>query len=196
MKKRIKNIVDARLGYQFRGKVEPDPSGNVRVIQIKDIDPDMRIQVAGLASVKLDRPEPHLTQEGDVLFLCRGHRLYAAVVPATGANTIATGYFLILKPTTRDVLPEYLAWSMNQADFQQSLRPFHRGSHMPMISKTDVQDLPIYLPPLSVQRQILRLNDLLDQERRIAASIQRRRTMLVEAVSKKLMRGQPATKDE
>lgn len=196
MKKRLKDLADFRIGYQFRGKVEPDPAGNVRVIQIKDIDADLRIRIDGLAPVKLDRPEPYLTQEGDVLFLSRGHRLYAVVVPATAPNTIATGYFFILRPKTRVVLPEYLAWSMNQGDFQEALRPFHRGSYIPMVSKTDVQDLLIRVPPLEVQRQILQLHALLDEERRLAASLQEKRTALIQAVSRKLLREQRPIKDQ
>src|SRR5688572_28942269 len=107
-----------------------------------------------------------------------------------GANTIATGYFFILRPRGRLVLPGYLAWSMNQPDLQEALRPYLRGSHMPMVSRADVEDLRIPLPPLDVQRQVLKLNDLLDQERRLSAAIQDRRGLLVQAVARKLMLGQ------
>jgi len=196
MKKRIKDIADLRVGYQFRGKVKPDPAGNVRVIQVKDIDADLRIRVADLVSVSVDRPESYLAQQGDVLFLGRGHRLYAVVVPMIDASTIATGYFFILRPKDRLVLPEYLAWSMNQSDFQESIRPYVRGSHMPMISRTDVEDLRIPLPPLDVQRQILKLNELLGEERRLSAAIQDKRGLLVQALSRKLMLGTNANKGD
>ncbi len=187
MKKRLKDIAELRIGYQFRGKVKPDPAGMVRVIQIKDIDADQRIRVADLVVVAIERPGPYLTEPGDVLFLGRGHRLYAVVVPEVQPNTIATGYFFILRPNVRVVRSEYLAWSMNQPEFQESLRPFHRGTHMPMVSRTDVEDLRIHLPPLDVQRRILKLHDLLDEERRLSAAIQERRSLLVQAVSRKLM---------
>ena len=188
MKKRIKDIADLRVGYQFRGKVTLDPGSSLRVIQIKDIDPDLRIRVDDLANVHVDRPEPYVTQLGDVLFLSRGYRLYAVVVPEVQPNTVATGYFLILRPKGKVVLPEYLAWSMNQVGFQQSLRPYLRGSHMPMVSKADVEGLRIPLPAIVVQRQILRLNDLLDKERQLSAEIQDRRKLLIQAVARKLMR--------
>lgn len=190
MKKRLKDIADFRIGYQFRGRVKPDPAGTVRVIQIKDIDPDLRIRVNELVPVAIERQEPYLAERGDVLFLSRGHRLYAVVVPEIEANTIATGYFFILRPNIRIVLPEFLAWSMNQPDFQESLRPFHRGTHMPMVSKTDAEDLRVRVPPLDVQWRILKLNELLDEERRLSAAIQERRGRLVQAVSHKLMNEQ------
>jgi hypothetical protein len=188
MKKRLLDIAEFRIGYQFRGKVKLDPAGTVRVVQIKDIDPDLRIRVADLVTVSLDRPEPYLVQADDVLFLSRGHRLYAVLVPEVEPNTIATGYFFILRPNPRVALPAYLAWSLNQPDFQESLRPFQRGSHVPMVSRTDVEELRIETPPLDVQRRILALNDLCDRERCLCAAILEKRGLLAQAVSRKLMR--------
>jgi hypothetical protein len=196
MKKRLKDIADFGIGYQFRGKVKPDPTGAVRVVQIKDIDDELRIRVADLVSVNVERPEPYLTQRGDVLFLSRGHRLYAVVVPEVMPNTIATGYFFILRPKDRLVVPEYLAWSMNEPAFQESLRPYLRGSHMPMVSRADVEDLRIHLPPLDVQQRILTLNHLLGEERRLSTAIQERRTLVVQAVSRKLITGQLTIKEQ
>jgi hypothetical protein len=196
MKKRLKDIADFRMGYQFRGKVVPDPAGTVRLIQIKDIDPDLRIRVADLATITIERPDPHLTRQGDVLFLSRGHRLCAVVVPTVEPNTIAAGYFLVLRAKDRVVLPEYLAWSINQPDFQASLRPLHQGTHMPMVSKTNMENVEIQLPPLDVQRRILTLNHLLDEERRLSAVIYQRRSLLVQAVSRKLMLEQRTNKED
>jgi hypothetical protein len=187
-KLKLKDIADFRIGYQFRGKVKPDPAGKVRVIQIKDIDAELRVHVSDLVAVNIDRPEPYMTRQGDVLFLSRGHRLYSVVVPEVDPNTIATGYFFILRPKEQVVLPEFLVWSMNQPDFHERLRPFHRGSHMPMIAKTDVENIHIDVPPMDVQQQILALNGLLSEERRLSASILEKRTALIQSVLRKLMR--------
>lgn len=195
MKKRVRDIAEFRIGYQFRGKVKPDPLGAVRVIQIKDIDPDLRVRVSDLVAVNMHRPEPYQTEAGDVLFLGRGHRLYAVVVPVVEPHTIATGYFFILRPNPRLVLPEYLAWSLNQPDFQESLRPYHRGSHIPMVSRTDVENLRIEVPPLEVQHRILTLNELLDRERHLFAAIREKRSLLVQAASRKLMHETQTEKD-
>ncbi len=194
MKKRLKDITDFAIGYQFRGKVRPDQAGAVRVVQIKDIDDDLQIRVTDLVSVNVERPEPYLIKRGDVLFLSRGHRLYAVVVPEVMPNTIATGYFFILRPRDYLVVPEYLAWSMNDAAFQDSLRPYLRGSHMPMVSKADIEGLRIYLPPLDVQQRVLMLNHLLNQERRLSTAIHERRSLLVQAVSRNLITGQLTVK--
>jgi restriction endonuclease S subunit len=187
MKKRLKDIANFRVGYLFRGKVKPDPTGSVRVVQIKDVDSKRRINTTGLDQVSIDKPQPYLVQPNDVLFLSRGHRLYATVVPEVAPNTIATGYFFILRPDEHTVSPEYLAWLLNQPSFQESLKPFRRGTHIPMVSRTDVENLRIQIPSLEVQRQIVKLNELLDKERRLVAAIQEKRRLLVQAASRKMM---------
>lgn len=190
MKKRLKDIADFRVGYLFRGKVKPDPSGSVRVVQIKDVDAKRRINTAGLEQVNIDKPEPYLVQPDDVLFLSRGHRLYATVVPEVEPNTIATGYFFILRPNDETVYPAYLAWTLNQPAFQESLKPYRRGTHIPMVSRADVENLRIQIPPLDVQRKIVKLNELMEKERRIVSTIQEKRRLLVQAASRKMMHGQ------
>jgi hypothetical protein len=188
MKKRLRDIADFRTGYLFRGKVKDDPAGNVRVVQIKDVDAARKIDVTGLDRVHIDKPTPYQVEAGDVLFLGRGHRLYATVLPKVDPGTIATGYFFILRPKTQLVSPEFLAWSLNDSVFQEALRPYHRGSHVPMVSRSDVEEIRINLPPLDVQQQILTLNQLAQQERQLTTEIVERRSLLVQAVSQQLMR--------
>ena len=195
MKKRLKSIAEIRTGYQFRGKVSADEDANVAVIQIKDIDERLSVRFDDLVSVKMDKPEPYLVSQGDVLFLSRGHRLYAALISEPVQDTVATGYFFILHPNQRLVRSDFLAWYMNQPDFQDGLRPFLRGSHMPLISKSDFQNLTIKVPPLAVQQRILQLRHLSDREQELASALQQKKAELVEAISRKLMLGQLKAKD-
>jgi restriction endonuclease S subunit len=190
MKKKLKDLADIRTGYQFRGKVAASDDGNVAVIQIKDVDDTLRVQTSALVPVKVDNPETYEVTKGDLLFLSRGHRHYAAVVTEPVENTIATGYFFILRPKPHLIRPTFLAWSINQPEFQETMRPFVRGSHIPLISKADFQDLTIRLPPLAVQERIIELQRLFDRERELTSAIQQKREALLHAVSAKLMAGQ------
>jgi restriction endonuclease S subunit len=197
MKKRIRDIAEICTGYQFRGKVEAAEESNVAVIQIKDIDDRLKLRVEGLLPVRVDNPEPYLVSQGDVLFLSRGHRQYATVVSDAVTNqTIATGFFFIVHPHERQVRSDFLAWSINQPDFQDALRPFTRGSHMPIVSKADFQDLTILLPSLAVQDRILALQRLLDRERELTAVLQQKRGELVRGVSRELLTGRLKLEDQ
>lgn len=203
MKQRIRDIAEIRSGYQFRGKVEASDDPNVAVIQIKDLDDRLNarpgevvdIQFDDLVRVRLENPEPHFVRSGDVLFLSRGQRQIAAVISGPVTDTIATGYFFVLRPDTSIVRPGFLAWYINQADFQEELRPFVRGSHMSLVAKIDFQDLLITLPPLAVQEQILQLQNLFDREQELTSALQQKRGELVQAVSRLLLTGQLRTKE-
>lgn len=190
MKKKLKDIADIRTGYQFRGKVAASENANVVVIQIKDVDDKLYVHTSDLVPVKVDNPEGYEVSQGDLLFLSRGHRHFAAVVTDPVQKTIATGYFFILRPKAKLVQPSFLAWSINQPEFQDAMRPFVRGSHIPIISKADFQDLTIRLPSLAVQQRIIDLQNLFDRERDLTAAIQQKRGELLQAVSVKLMTGQ------
>ena len=196
MKKRIRDIAEIRTGDQFRGKVEAADDANVAVIQIKDIDVRLKVRVEDLLPVKLDNPEPYLVIQGDVLFLSRGHRQYAALVSESVRNTVATGYFFILHPDQDMIRSDFLAWSINQPEFQDALRPFTRGTHMPLVSRSDFQDLTITLPAMAVQDRILVLQQLIDRERELMTDLQLKRGKLVEAISRELLAGRLRIKDQ
>jgi hypothetical protein len=193
MKIRLSEIAEIRSGYQFREKVEHDPRGVVPVIQIKDLTADYRLRTDGLMRVSMARTEPYLVEQGDVLFLARGHRLGAAVVTEPLIRTIATGYFFILRPSPR-VRAGYLAWAINQREFQDQMRPLVRGSHIPLITKADFLGLRVELPPLEVQDKIVALDELHRRERQIVAEIQAKRAELIHAISQRAARRRAARK--
>lgn len=187
MKAKLSQIAQIQSGYQFREKVEHDPEGSVPLIQIKDITGDFRLKTDDLIRVAMDRIEPYLVDQGDVLFLARGHRLGATAVTVRLAGTIATGYFFILRPS-RSVRPEYLAWAINQKEFHEQMRPLVRGSHIPLITKGDFGELRINVPPLEVQDSIVALDELQRREHNLVRAIQQKRDVLVHEISQRAAR--------
>ncbi len=185
----IRDIADVGIGYQFRGKVEPSDDANVLLVQIKDVDDRLTLQLGNLVSVRVEKPRSYLVAPGNVLFLSRGQNPFAVVVPEVQPNTIATSYFLILRPNQELVRPAFLAWILNQTDFQESLRPVMRGTHIKILSKSDFQNLPVILPPLAVQDYILNLHHLVDREQSLSAALLQKRGELAQAVSRQILFG-------
>ena len=173
MKQRIADIATIRSGYQFREKVEHNPSGTVPVIQIKDLTSDFQLHIHDLIRVSMPKAAPYRVEQGDVLFLARGHRLGAAAVTEPIEGAIATGYFFILQPSSH-VRPGYLARAMNQKQFQERMRPLVRGSHIPLITKSDFEGLTIDVPPLDTQHLIESID-----------SLHRRENMLMQLIEQK-----------
>jgi len=184
MRKQLKDIANFRTGYQFRGRFEPDPKGAVSVVQIQNLDEDRRLSSKGLDRTGLVKSiDPYRVDLGDVLFLSRGHRLFGTPIDEPLADTIATNYFFILTPTTDEVRHKYLSWYLNQPLFQAELRPFVRGSHMPLVSKADLAGQWIEIPPLATQDAIIALDEFYRREQGIMVEIRKKRAELIQTVS-------------
>lgn len=182
MRSKLKDVAEIRPGYQFRGRVEEAADGSYRAIQIRDFDEARNLDVSRLVRVALP-PDSQATcvEPDDVLFLSRGHRLWAAAVETAPPQTVASGYFYILKPSA-GVKPRYLAWLINQEPFQAALRLHMHGSHMPLVSRSDFCELEVDVPSLGVQDSVVALDALARREQLLLKSIQEKRAQLVAAV--------------
>jgi hypothetical protein len=194
----LSSLAEIASGYQFRGRMEdaavgvvpkklkrnPRPMEMVKVIQIKDIPDRQHLVTSDLAQAQIEQPiDQYLVQQGDVLFLARGHRLFAVPVIDPVQRTIATGYFLILRLQTDSIRPAYLAWYMNQPRFQADLQPFVRGSHMPLVTKSDIQSISILTPPLAIQDTILALDELHRREQELLTTLAIKRAELIQSIT-------------
>lgn len=189
MKLKLSDVAEIRSGYQFRERVEHDPSGQVPVIQIKDLTADFRLRTNDLIRVHMEKAERHLVRQDDVLFLARGHRLGAAAITESIPSAIATGYFLVLRPTAR-VRARYLAWAINQPDFQERMRPLIRGSHIPLITKSEFAELQIAVPPIATQDTIVAVDELQYREQQLDTELQAKRAELIHTVCRRAAQGQ------
>jgi restriction endonuclease S subunit len=181
---RIGEIAHIQAGYQFRGKVESDPDGNVAIIQIKDIEDRCRLNPDTIDRIAFDKPfEQYLVSRDDVLFLSRGHRQFAIAIEDDFADTIASGYFYILRLHTDRIRPAYLAWYINQPPFQNQLAPHTQGTHMPFVSQFAFQDLVVPIPPLGLQDRIAAIADLAQHEQSILAQLASKRAALIQSLT-------------
>jgi len=190
MKQKIKDIADIQIGYQFRGKVEADPQGTHKVIQIRDFDEQFSLNKENLQTVRLKGDsDRYLVNKNDVLFLSRGHKNYAIPIIAQLRNTVAASYFFILRIKTSKVLPDYLAWYINQAPAQEYLHNnARRGTHMPLVPLSAFADLTIEIPDIKSQSMIVSLSALMDKEKALLNELQEKRSQLIKAICLKAVK--------
>ncbi|MBP9013925.1 MAG: restriction endonuclease subunit S [Smithella sp.] len=193
MKKKIKDIAEIKIGYQFRGRVETVTSGTHSLIQIKDFDESQKLQIDNLSKVNIQSDaERYLIKKEDVLFLARGQRNYAIPIKDDLKNTMAASYFFVLRLITRDILPEYLAWYIKQAPAQEYLHNIaRRGTHMPVVPKSSFENMIIDVPSLEIQQRIVKLDSLLEKERHLQNKLIEKRNMLVNAVCLNAIKNKP-----
>jgi restriction endonuclease S subunit len=176
----LKDIAAIRSGYLFRGKIEPDASGRYQVIQIGDITPDARLSAKPLVRVSLpDVKSTQILEKGDVLFISRGPRKQAVAITDWLGNAIATSQFFILRPA-ETVLPEYLAWYINQRPAQRYIEEHSTGTSVTLINLEALKTLPVETPPMETQARIAQIHQLGLRERELVEAIQNRRRALIE----------------
>ena len=185
----IRKLTEIQIGYQFRSKPEGNEHGGVQLIQIKDILPDRSgLSPAGALRFNPERdPSRQLLQEGDVLFMGKGSAPFACAVHALSGPTVAGGMFFILRPDTNHVLPDYLAWLLNNKQTKQRLMiASGTGVAMPVIRRTELEKVQVPLPPLEVQKKISELLELEAQEQNLMTELAEQKRLLTEAVCQKL----------
>jgi len=190
MKKKITEIADVQIGYQFRKKIEPADDGTNRVIQIRDFDENHTLNREGLSRVRIDKStEQYLIHQGDVLFLSRGHRNWAAPIIDELQNTVAVGHFFVIKVRNEIILPEYLAWYINQSPAQEYLHNIaRRGTHMPLVTLSAFKGLPVDVPDIATQHRIVELSRLMEREKKLLAELQEKRLLLIKTISLKAIK--------
>lgn len=183
MKKKITEIADIQLGYQFRKKVEPADDGSHWVIQIRNFDNHI-LNRENLSRVHIDKSvEQYLIRKGDVLFLSRGHRNWAAPIMHDLRDTVAVSHFFVIRPKQNNILPEYLAWYINQTAAKEYLYNIaRRGTHMPLIPLAAFKGLVIEIPDMTIQEKIVELSKLMEREKKLLTEFQEKRALLINAV--------------
>lgn len=183
-------LTDIRAGYPFRGAIADVRNGPVRVIQMKDVHPSGIIHWLGVIRTELSsRKAPDWLLAGDVLFVSRGARFYAASVESVPGPAVCSPHFfhLRLKPKPA-LLPRFLAWQINQAPLQRRLQSAAEGSSQLSIRRGELENLPIAVPALRDQEKIVQLAELALREKASLAALMRNRDKQLEALADVLAR--------
>ena len=164
---RLGYIADFRTGYPFRGAIEPVEGGTVAVVQIKDISPSRVVNWDAVVRSELTgRRAPEWLVSGDILLVARGNRYYAVALDTVPDSAVCGPhlYHLRLK-SSAGILPQFLAWQINQPPIQRLLGQAAEGSNQLSIRRAELEGLPISVPTLAVQEHIVQLSEVAERER-------------------------------
>ena len=164
---RISDISTIHTGYTTRGRLETADRSGILTIQLGDISPDGRINPERLTRVCLgDLPDRYFVSAGDVVFRSRGERNTALALDVRFKEpALAVLPLFVLRPKVDIVLPEYLAWAINQPPAQRYFDRFARGTGLRMVPRSSLDTLDIDVPDLETQRKIVAIDALAERER-------------------------------
>jgi restriction endonuclease S subunit len=176
----LKDIATIRSGHLFRERIKPEASGQYRVVQVGAITPDAGFLDNLLVRINLpDVKRSQILDEGDVLFISRGPRKQAIAITRPIENTIATSQFFVLRPDER-ILPEFLAWYINQRPAQRYIEERSAGTSASLINLEAIRGLPVEVPPIETQGRITKIHQLSLREKELMETIKNKRCALIE----------------
>ena len=179
----LKNIAAVSSGVTFRSRIEASTSGNVRVIQMKDLGEDNLVHLDQTICVNLPKPKPNqLTQIGDIIFRSRGQTNTAAILNEEIQNAIIAAPLLRVRPNKKKVASKYLLWWINQPSSQNYLASQSRGTMVKMVSKQDLEDLEVNLPPLDQQYKIAEFFSLSIKEQYLLEEIKNCKALYTQGI--------------
>lgn len=166
-----------RTGHHFRERIEPEKEGNIRVIQSKDFAEGPSVDISSLVPVVLESPKEDLiVQPGDIILRTRGGINYpAAIINAIAFEALPVFPLLLIRIHSKEILPGYLAWYLNQSSAQKILQEEAKGTFIPTVSKTVLSKLPIPVPSLKAQKDIVALSQLISEENQLLMKIAAKR---------------------
>ena len=191
----VAEITSLQAGYPFRGAIEELPDGDVRVVQMKDVDPETGVDWRGAIRTSLGgRKHPDWLRSGDVLFVAKGARFYAVCVDEPPARAVcAPAFFHLRVKAPASVDPAFLAWQINQPPFQRQLQQAAEGSGQLSIRRPVLEALSLHIPSMRQQRGIAALADLARRERQALHRLIRNRELQLHALAEGL--GQASQQD-
>lgn len=193
MKTRLGDLAHIRSGHPFRGAVEVVASGSVVVAQMKDILPSGNIDWPSAVRTELaGRKEPDWLKPGDLLFVTRGSRYYAAYVDQPPGSAVCGPHLFHLTLRNPDqVLPEFLVWLVGQGPVQRQLLQAASGTLQLSVTRQALEALEISLPSIRTQRLIADLASMAARERALLTALIHNREQELEALACALASGQP-----
>lgn len=178
---RLGDITEVQLGHTHRGALDPLPSGGLLAIRLRDFAPDGDISPQRLERYSLDKiADRYMVREGDVLFRSRGERITATALDGRFTEPAAAlSPLMILRPNCKVILPEYLAWAINQEPAQRHFGQDAQGTSLRMVPKSSLGTLEIDVPDLKTQQAVVAIDALAEQERALSERlVQARRLMM------------------
>lgn len=178
---RLSDLSDIHSGYTARGRLDPAPEGGVLALQLRDVGTTGEMSASDFQRYHLDKlSDRYFVRGGEVVFRSRGEPNAAAAIPDPLPEAVVVIVpLVIVRPDRSCILPEYLAWAINQPEAQRQLGAEAQGTSLRMIPKTVLENLQIAVPDLPTQQSIVELDALARKEgqllRRLAA---RRETLL------------------
>jgi restriction endonuclease S subunit len=189
---RLIDLASVMVGHPMRGAVDHLPQGNVRMVQMRDVDIERGLAWDTAAQIEPPgKRSANLLQSGDVLFTTRGTRNVAIMLKdVPGPAICAPNLFIIRLRDRRTCLEGYLAWFINERPGQAYFQRSATGTNILNIRREVLEQFEIPVPSLAEQQAIVDFADAARAERDLLRGLIKNRDQQLEALALGLANGE------
>ncbi len=169
---KLAEIANLSAGYPFRKKIPETDTSDIQIIQLKNVDIQQGINWQSCVKTKLTgKKSPYFLQEGDILFSARGgqHAYYIdKAIQQSKCQYIASPHFFVItlnQNYSTKILPKYLTLLLNNKKSKRYIDKYIVGTNTKSISKVNLAELQISIPPISYQQAVIAIADNINQQR-------------------------------
>lgn len=172
-------------GYPLRGSVDELTSGDVAIVQMRNVDTASGINWNDVQRIELpSKRPPAFLAPGDIIFTTRGTRNFALALDTVECQAVCSPHFFVIRISDANrITPAFLAWQINQRAAQEYFQREATGSHILNIRREVVEKLPVAIPPLATQLAIIELVDTAYAERAALTKLIENRNQQIEAIA-------------
>lgn len=186
---KLKDIVHISAGHPFRGKIPEMVGSGVIAIQMKNLSADNGIDWNLCIETEITSKRGFsCLNKGDILFTARGDNNFAVLIDSIPVKkkVVAAPQFHVLSSVHEEVIPEYLAWLLNQKTCQRYFQREAEGSLTKSLRIKAMEDTPITIPSIEKQKSIVNLARTLKQEQQILKQLIHNGEIIMNAIASDL----------
>jgi hypothetical protein len=160
-------VATVRAGYGFRSAIQASPQGTVIAAQLRDVHRGkLNWKDAIRTSLPRDPKKEELLRSGDILFSFRGTRYLAVAIEAVPGSAVASTQFMLVRVSDPGaLLPDFLAWQLNQPPAQRYFKSKATGTAQLSLRRGDIESVLVAIPSMDLQKKVVELVELVRLER-------------------------------
>ena len=154
---------------------QPDIIADTMYLQANHFTEKGFFDVSTKPQLKLtEKNVKHLLKNDDILFAAKGLNNFAVVYHNSIGRAVASSSFIIIRIVDdfkTKLIPEYLAWCLNNHKQVAVLHQLKTTTTIPSISIAQLSQLEIHIPDIQKQQQVLKIQELYNREQQVEKKI-------------------------
>lgn len=154
----LKYLAQLSSGFTIRESLDFLDVGEVKAVQIKDLPKHShQINTDLLTDIEWRYDsKPQYLSHNAILFVSRGEPAAYLFTGDINEKVVASNPFIIIYLNDENIWAEFMVWYLNNAITAKNyLNSVSRGSSLPITTIGALKELPVIVPPLAQQQEII-----------------------------------------